>query len=129
MTVDCYTSGLNDICSSADNWCYAEVEAMLDNIPYRDEYDIREFYDDPFPPTYFVDYLNTPAVQQAIGAYVNYSESSGTVSTAFGTTGDDDREASTIEDTKALLKQGVYVVEYYGDADYVRKHTKNVPRT
>ncbi|KAK3111356.1 hypothetical protein LTR53_013505 [Teratosphaeriaceae sp. CCFEE 6253] len=119
MTVDCYTSGLNDICSAADNFCYQEVEAMLDNIPFRDEYDIREFYDDPFPPTYFVDYLNTPKVQQAIGAYVNYSESSGTVGTAFGTTGDDDREAGTIEDVQKLLQQGVYVVEYYGDADYV----------
>ena len=70
-----------------------------------------------FPPTYYVDYLNTPSVQQAIGAYVNFSESSNTVGNAFASTGDDDREAGTIEDVKKLLKQGVYVVEYYGDAD------------
>jgi len=71
-----------------------------------------------FPYTFFVDYLNTPKVQQAVGAFVNYSESSSTVGTAFTTTGDDDREVGTIEDVKKLLKQGVYVVEYAGDADY-----------
>ncbi|KAK5131352.1 hypothetical protein LTR08_001018 [Meristemomyces frigidus] len=118
MTVDCYTTGLNDICSAADNFCYLEVEAVLDNIPDRDEYDVRELQPDPFPYEFFVDYLNTPKVQQAIGAYVNYSESSSTVSTAFVTSGDDDRESGTIEDVRKLVEQGVYVVQYAGDADY-----------
>ncbi|KAK0255716.1 hypothetical protein B0A54_11030 [Friedmanniomyces endolithicus] len=118
QTVDCYTSGLNDICSASDLFCYEEVENQLDIIAVRDEYDIREPYNDPFPYTFFVDYLNTPKVQQAVGAFVNYSESSSTVGTAFITTGDDDREVGTIEDVKKLLTQGVYVVEYAGDADY-----------
>ncbi|KAK5737052.1 hypothetical protein LTR17_007013 [Elasticomyces elasticus] len=118
MTVDCYKSGLNDICSMADSWCYNEVEAPLDSIADRDEYDIREPYSDPFPYSFFVDYLNTPEVQQAVGAYVNYSTSSSTVGTAFTTTGDDDRESGTIEALRKLLKQGVYFVEFAGDADY-----------
>ena len=118
MTIDCNTRGLNEICSAADNFCYLEVEAVLDNYPDRDEYDIRELQPDPFPYKFFIDYLNTPKVQQAIGAYVNYSESSSTVSTAFGTSGDDDRESGTIEDVRKLVEQGVYVVQYAGDADY-----------
>lgn len=118
MTRDCNTRGINEICSAADNFCYLEVEAVLDNIPGRDEYDIRELQPDPFPPTFYVDYLNSPKVQQALGAYVNFSESSSTVSTAFGSTGDDDRMEGTIAATQALVKQGVYVVEYAGDADY-----------
>ncbi|TKA80809.1 hypothetical protein B0A55_01618 [Friedmanniomyces simplex] len=118
MTIDCYTSGLNDICSAADAFCFAEVENQLDIIAVRDEYDIREPYNDPFPYPFFIDYLNTPKVQQALGAFVNYSESSSTVGTAFTTTGDDDRESGTIEDVQKLLKQGVYFVQYTGDADY-----------
>lgn len=62
----CASSGLNEICSvsnyrnnsscrrvltlfcfqQADNFCYSEVEALLDNIPGRDEYDIRELQPD-----------------------------------------------------------------------------------
>ncbi|KAK5111817.1 hypothetical protein LTR62_004737 [Meristemomyces frigidus] len=122
MTMDCYRTGLNDICSASDNFCANEVESILDNIATRDEYDIRELSTtgspDPFPYNFFTAYLNTPKVQQAIGAYVNYSESSSTVGTAFGTTGDDDREDGTIEAVQALIKQGVYVVQYAGDADY-----------
>jgi hypothetical protein len=118
MTVDCYTTGRDDICSAADNFCATEVESLLDDIPDRDEYDVRELQPDPFPYDFYVDYLNTPAVQQAIGAFVNFSESSNTVSNAFGTTGDDDRQDSTIEDVRKLVSQGVYVVSYAGDADY-----------
>ncbi|KAK3660881.1 hypothetical protein LTR56_000639 [Elasticomyces elasticus] len=110
MTVDCYKSGLNDICSTADAWCYNEVEAPLDSIADRDEY--------AFPYTFFVHYLNSEKVQAAVGAFVNYSESSSTVSAAFTTTGDDDRESGTIEALQKLLKQGVYFVEFAGDADY-----------
>lgn len=118
MTVDCNTRGINEICSAADNWCYYEIEAPLDDIPDRDEYDIRELQPDPFPYDFFSDYLNTPKVQQAIGAFVNYSESSSTVSSAFGSTGDDDRQEGTIADVRKLVEQGVYVVQYAGDADY-----------
>jgi hypothetical protein len=63
-----------------------------------------------------VDYLNSPKVQTAIGAYQNFSEFSGTVSTSFGSTGDDDRESGTIQDVKKLLEAGVQVVMYFGDA-------------
>ncbi|KAK5120178.1 hypothetical protein LTR85_006659 [Meristemomyces frigidus] len=119
MTVDCNTRGIDEICTAADNWCYYEVEAVLDNIPDRDEYDIRELQPDPFPYDFFSDYLNTPKVQQAVGAYVNYSESSSTVGSAFGSTGDDDREEGSTKDVTKLVEQGVYVVMYFGDADYI----------
>lgn len=118
QTVDCNTSGNNTICSNADNYCALNVEEVLDFVANRDEYDIREEYNDPFPPTFYVQYLNTPRIQKAVGAYQNFSEGSNTVGAAFGTTGDDDREDSTIEDVQTLLKQGIYVFQYAGDADY-----------
>ena len=118
QTRDCYRTGQNAVCSTADNFCANLVEGIYDNVLGRDEYDVRELTPDPFPYSFYVDYLNTPTVQAAIGAYVNFSESNNAVSTDFGSTGDDDRESSTIEDVRKLLEQGIAVSLYFGDADY-----------
>lgn len=118
QTKQCYATGQNDVCSRADNFCANLVENLFDIYSGRDEYDMRELTPDPFPYSYYVDYLNTAEVQKAIGAYQNFSESSGTVSAAFGNTGDDDRESGTIEACQKLLAAGVQLTLYYGDADY-----------
>lgn len=115
-TKDCYATGLNSVCASADSFCANYVENLYDIYSGRDEYDMRFLSPDPFPYSYYVQYLNTPEVQKAIGAYQNFSESSSTVSTAFGNTGDDDRPSGTIAACQKLLDAGVQVVLYYGDA-------------
>ncbi|KAI9660004.1 MAG: hypothetical protein M1821_001356 [Bathelium mastoideum] len=119
----CASSGIDDVCNFADQFCYNEVEDVLDVVVNRDEYDVRELMPDPFPYNFFQDYLNLPHVQQAIGAYVNFSSSGGnvgvgTVGTAFEATGDDAREEGTVQAIQSLLKQGVYFMQYAGDADY-----------
>ncbi|KAH7384451.1 carboxypeptidase S1 [Pyrenochaeta sp. MPI-SDFR-AT-0127] len=118
QTKHCYATGQNSICARADDFCYQKVEYLYDLYSGRDEYDMRYLTPDPFPYSYYVEYLNTPAVQKAIGAYQNFSESSSTVSSAFTNTGDDDRESGTIEACRKLLAAGVQVMLYYGDADY-----------
>lgn len=115
---DCAARGIDEICSAADNFCYYEVENIYDIYSNRDEYDMRELMPDPFPPTFYVDYLNTAKVQKAIGAYQNYSESNGAVSTAFGTTGDDGRKLQTVADMLKLIEANLTVIMYTGDADY-----------
>lgn len=117
-TLECYATGRNDICSAADDFCAEKVESLYDIYAGRDEYDMRELSSDPFPYVFYVDYLNSPKVQAAIGAYQNFSESSNTVGTAFGSTGDDDRMSGTIGDVRKLIESGVQVVMYFGDADY-----------
>jgi len=72
------------------------VENVYDIYLNRDEYDVRELDPDPFPTEFYVDYLNTPKVQAAIGAYQNFSESNNAVYMAFTATGDDGREYGTI---------------------------------
>ncbi len=62
-----------------------------------------------FPPEFYVAYLNTPAVQSAIGAFQNFTEYSSGVGDAFNTTGDDGREDGTVADMLELLEQGVTV--------------------
>jgi carboxypeptidase C (cathepsin A) len=116
QTKHCYATGQNSICSRADDFCASKVENMYDIYSGRDEYDMRYLTPDPFPYDYFVKYLNTPDVQKAIGAYQNFSTSSRTVSSAFGNTGDDDRESGTIEACQKLLDAGIQVMLYYGDA-------------
>lgn len=118
MIKDCYARGINEVCGAADNFCYQEVENIYDIYAGRDEYDSRELMPDPFPPGFYVDYLNQAYVQAAIGAFVNFTESSDTVGNAFLTTGDDGRILSTVTDMKKLLDQNVSVTMYTGDADY-----------
>lgn len=115
---NCYATGRDDVCSLGDTFCANFVESVLDNVANRDEYDIRELQPDPFPYSFYPDYLNTLEVQQAIGAYTNFSDSSALTGNAFGATGDDSRESMTLEDVRALLAQGITVMLYAGDADY-----------
>ncbi|KAF7187788.1 Carboxypeptidase S1-like B [Pseudocercospora fuligena] len=117
--VECNKSGDKAVCRDASSFCTNESENLYDEILGRDEYDIRELTPDPFPPEYYVDYLNSPKLQKAIGAYTNFTESSNTVGNAFGSTGDDPSELNTVEDVRKLVDQGVYVVLYAGDADYI----------
>lgn len=121
--LDCNTRGGDGICSAADNLCYQEVEYVYDTVTGRDEYDLRYLMPNPFPYTSWVSYLNRPDIQQAIGAFTNFSYSvtnlgTGTVATAFGTTGDDARVFDIPAKNKKLVDNGVYVVHYAGDADY-----------
>lgn len=116
QTLQCYATGRDDVCSGADNFCADKVESLYDNYSGRDEYDVRELTPDPFPYEFYVDYLNRPDIQAAIGAYQNFSEYSYTVGNGFGSTGDDDRESGTIQDVRRLLEAGVQVTMYFGDA-------------
>lgn len=114
----CASLGHDDICSQADQFCANHVENVFDVVSGRDEYDSRELTPDPFPYNGYVDYLNSPKVQKAIGAFTNYSDFTTFVGNAFTTTGDDGRESMTIEDIRKLLKAGVTVTLWAGDADY-----------
>ncbi|KAJ9193731.1 hypothetical protein DTO021D3_8109 [Paecilomyces variotii] len=117
--LDCAAHGaINEICSTADTFCANHVESIYDNYLGRDEYDFRELVPDPFPYSFYINYLNTPSIQTAIGAYVNFTESNNAVYLAFSSTGDDGRRSNTTQDVASLLAQNISVVMYAGDADY-----------
>ena len=71
-----------------------------------------------FPYTFWPEYLNTPKVQSALGAFTNFSSYSIQVGDAFGDTGDDDKTENSPADVKSLVDSGLYLVMYNGDADY-----------
>jgi len=110
-------SVVNSICSNAYNFCYENV-MMPYNDAGRSVYDIAHFLPDPFPSSTYLEYLNTPEFQSAIGSPVNYTQSNQQVIAAFTATGDYERQA-LIPHIAALLNDGVRVGFMYGDRDYI----------
>ncbi|KAK4575020.1 hypothetical protein LTR86_000870 [Recurvomyces mirabilis] len=117
--VDQSTAAGKAVCAAATNFCRGFVEEPYYEYGSRGVYDIRHPYDDPTPPTYFIDYLNTAAVQNALGVNLNYTaDSSSQVGRGFSSTGDFVYR-SLIQDLENLLNAGVRVALYYGDADFI----------
>ncbi|OJI84267.1 hypothetical protein ASPTUDRAFT_190649 [Aspergillus tubingensis CBS 134.48] len=106
------------ICTEAANMCRDNVEGPYYQFGGRGVYDIRHPYNDPTPPSYFVDYLNNDSVMDAIGVDINYTESSSDVYYAFQQTGDF-VWPNFIEDLEEILRLPVRVSLIYGDADYI----------
>ena len=79
---------------------------------------IRHPYDDPTPPTYFVDYLNLASTQAALGVNLNYTDSNTDVYYAFQKTGDF-VYPNFLTDLETILNNSVRVALIYGDADYI----------
>ncbi|KAL8664632.1 MAG: hypothetical protein Q9202_002902 [Teloschistes flavicans] len=105
-------------CEQATDQCRTNVEEPYYEFGGRGVYDIRDPYEDPTPPTYFIDYVNLAPVQNALGVNLNYTESNNDVSYAFQMTGDF-AYPNFMEDLEMILNKSVRVALYYGDADYI----------
>lgn len=120
------TSEGSYLCFNATNTCRTFVEGPYYGFSGRGVYDIRHPYEDPTPPTYFIDYLNQANVQQALGVNLNYtSDSSNDVSRNFDSTGDF-VFPNFVQDLELLLDKNVRVALYYGDADYICNVTSSL---
>ncbi|KAI1651152.1 alpha/beta-hydrolase [Daldinia loculata] len=108
---------VNHICESAYNNCTNNVM-----LPYSDAgrslYDIAAPLPDSFPPRRYLEYVNTPTFQKAIGTRLNYTETNSQVAAAFASTGDYEREAM-VPKLASLLNSGIRVGFIYGDRDYI----------
>ena len=108
---------VNTICQNAQQSCTNTVIAPF-MASGRDPYDITQTMPDPFPPSTYLEYLNSGDVQAAIGAPVNYTQSNEAVAAAFQKTGDAER-GDQIAQMAYLLSLGVRVALIYGDQDYL----------
>ncbi|KAF8476863.1 Alpha/Beta hydrolase protein [Kalaharituber pfeilii] len=108
---------VNHICRNADKYC-----SHTQMNPYfaagRGVYDIAHADPDPFPPSFYLEYLNNATVQSFIGVPINYTQSSSYVYKAFSQTGDMPR-GGELDDIAYLLERGVRVALIYGDRDYI----------
>ncbi|KAJ9606535.1 hypothetical protein H2200_008543 [Cladophialophora chaetospira] len=108
---------VNDACSAA-NEATGEVENPYIELSGRNYYDIAAIDPDPFPPNYYIGYLNQPHVQAALGVPVNYTNPGGNAAYyAFQDSGDYPR-GGYLEDLSALIDDGIKVALVYGDRDY-----------
>ena len=108
---------VNQICKGAQTTCNNDVIGPYTDSG-RDVYDITQFTPDPFPPSTYLDYLNSADVQAAIGVSINYTETNSAVANAFIQTGDYER-GDQINQMAYLLTLGVRVALVYGDRDYI----------
>ncbi|OTB00955.1 hypothetical protein M426DRAFT_323843 [Hypoxylon sp. CI-4A] len=107
------------VCSQATAICRTLVESPFYEVSGRSPYDIRAKIDAQIPPGYWTEYLNTAAVQNAIGVDVNYtSTSSEQVYIGFDYTGDF-VYPNLFTDLEDLLAKNVRIALIYGDADYI----------
>jgi carboxypeptidase C (cathepsin A) len=108
---------VNAICADTQSICNRDLI-----VPYqyadRSVYDITHNIPDPFPPSTYLEYLNTGELLQAIGARINFTQSSMSVLNAFLATGDSER-GSQISDLTFLLARGVRIALIYGDRDFI----------
>ncbi|KAI9812725.1 MAG: hypothetical protein M1827_004481 [Pycnora praestabilis] len=112
---------VNEVCSAADNYCSNEVEGPYVEYAGRGYYDIAHISPDPFPPSYFIGFLNQHWVQGALGVPINYTESVNSVYFGFEATGDYPRadiRGGYLQDLAYLLDNGIKVAMAYGDRDY-----------
>ncbi|KAF7924148.1 uncharacterized protein EAE97_010760 [Botrytis byssoidea] len=110
-------SSVNTACSNAYNSCLTNVlEPYYD--AGRSVYDISHNLPDSFPPSTYLEYLNTADFQSAIGSPVNYTETNLQVVAAFTSTGDYERK-SYVPEIAALVNSGIHVGLMYGDRDYI----------
>jgi carboxypeptidase C (cathepsin A) len=80
---------------------------------------VRHPYDDPTPPSYFLDFLNLESTQEILGVDTNYTGFSNyEVYYAFQQTGDF-VYPNFIQDLEHILNNSVRVSLIYGDADYI----------
>ena len=109
---------MDSLCQEAADMCRDNVESPYYYYSGRGVYDIRHTYNDPTPPTYFVNYLNQAYVQNAIGVSVNYTDANNDIYWQFQHTGDF-IYPNFLADLENILASGVRVSLYYGDADYI----------
>ncbi|KAL0569910.1 hypothetical protein V5O48_012056 [Marasmius crinis-equi] len=115
----CYDAGdgpaSNAICIDADDFCIENV--LVPAVGDRDINDLRQNASspNPFPPEFYLDFLDNPEIKQRIGAESNYSECSNRVGNNFGRTGDDAR--TLLPSLAELVDAKMKILIWAGDAD------------
>lgn len=110
-------ASVNRVCRAAETFCTNNIRDPYTLYSGRNYYDIATLDPDPYPQPWYEGFLNQAWVQQALGVPLNWTQSSGTVSSAFRRIGDYPRPG-WLEDLSYLLENGIKVALVYGDRDF-----------
>ena len=108
---DCYDTGDDDTCSSAQSYCNDEILSPL--AGNYDVYYVLAENPDPYPPD-LTPYLTSSAVTSKIGAEATWQETSDTVYYNVADTGD--WMHNSRPDLETVIDAGVRTIVYDGDA-------------
>lgn len=114
----CTPNASNKVCRAATDFWGENVETPWLDDSERDDNDVREMDPSPFPNEFYSEYLQLDSVRKAIGAKQTYIELNPTVGAAFESTGDDSRDFGIPEILRDMVRRGIRVTLYAGDADY-----------
>ncbi|OSC99240.1 alpha/beta-hydrolase [Trametes coccinea BRFM310] len=115
----CYAAGespeSNGICARADAFCIENV--FTPAVGDRDSLDLRQNGSslNPFPPEFFIDFLQNATIMERIGAKTPFMDVSIAVELQFNSTGDDAR--SLLPQLAALANSKLKILVWAGDAD------------
>ncbi|KAI9070306.1 alpha/beta-hydrolase [Trametes sanguinea] len=115
----CYAAGespeSNGICAKADAFCIENV--FTPAVGDRDALDLRQngSSPNPFPPEFFIDFLQNATIMEKIGAKAPFVDVSIPVELQFNSTGDDAR--SLLPQLAALANSKLKILVWAGDAD------------
>ncbi|KAJ6616463.1 alpha/beta-hydrolase [Mycena sp. CBHHK59/15] len=115
----CYAAGTthadDDLCAAADDLCTQGV--FFPATRGRDADDLRQFANttDPFPFSYYIDYIQSKSVMDAIGATSQYDACNADIKAGFGSTGEFGRTA--LPPLAALANAKFPILIWVGDAD------------
>ncbi|KAJ3560892.1 hypothetical protein NP233_g10540 [Leucocoprinus birnbaumii] len=109
---NCYATGTNSVCSSAQSFCNNRILSPL--AGNWDVYYVPTQNPDPYPPA-ISSYLNS--IASRIGAESTWTQSNNRVYNNFASTGD--WMHNSRPDLETVIKAGVRTIVYDGDADYI----------
>ncbi|KAH6855610.1 putative carboxypeptidase S1 [Chaetomium sp. MPI-CAGE-AT-0009] len=104
-------------CSGAFAWCWQHVGAAYEQVASGDQNDILRRLPNPFPQPYGFGFLSQDWVMRALGAEVNFTQSSNSVLFSFIMAGDT-AFGGFLGDIALLADTGTRVALIYGDRDY-----------
>ncbi|KAJ7322923.1 alpha/beta-hydrolase [Mycena albidolilacea] len=117
---DCYAAGTkrasdNALCAAANDLCNQDI--FHPAIRGYDSSDLRQMSNStsPFPPTYYISFLNLDSVRAAIGATSEYDQCSNAVQAGFDFMGEFGRSA--LPPLAALADAHFPILIWVGDAD------------
>ena len=114
-------------CSKASDYSETELRGRYTRLSGKGWFDVTHPARDPFPPSYFIGYLNQHGVQRALGVPVNSTWSSESVYEAFTKTGDM-MYGGMLDDIGYVLDKGIKVALMYGDRDFGMRNPPPLPQ-
>ncbi|CEP10508.1 hypothetical protein [Parasitella parasitica] len=113
----CYASNNRQDCVAADNYCNVNVDGLF-YLSGRNVYDVRQPSTVTTPPEDFIQLLDHPNLQKAIGVErMKYQECADKPYIAMMEAGEGMRNSAP--HLSSLLNHGIRVLNYVGDADYL----------